>query len=71
MELAGVEPGDGVLEVGTGLGILTRALVARGARVTSIEVDSGWVAVLREEALLPEGVELVHAQDNAKHFLNC
>ena len=61
VELAGVEPGDGVLEVGTGLGILTRALVARGARVTSIEVDSGLVAVLREEALLPEGVELVHA----------
>lgn len=59
--LAGVEPGDGVLEIGTGLGILTRALVARGARVTSIEVDSGLVALLREEALLPEGVEIVHA----------
>lgn len=58
--LSGVEPGDGVLEIGTGLGILTRALVARGARVTSIEVDSGLVALLREEVLLPDGVELVH-----------
>ena len=58
--LAGVEPGDGVLEIGTGLGILSRALVARGARVISVEVDSGLVALLREEALLPEGVEVVH-----------
>ena len=59
--LAGVEPGDGVLEIGTGLGILTRALAERGARVTTIEVDSGLVGLLREEALLPDGAELVHA----------
>jgi 16S rRNA (adenine1518-N6/adenine1519-N6)-dimethyltransferase len=58
---AGVEAGQGVLEVGTGLGILTRALVRRGARVTSVEVDAGLVRALREEALLPEGVELLHA----------
>ncbi len=57
---AGVEPGDRVVEIGTGLGVLTRALVARGARVWSLEVDAGLVRALRAEALLPEGVELIH-----------
>jgi 16S rRNA (adenine1518-N6/adenine1519-N6)-dimethyltransferase len=57
--LAGVEPGDAVLEIGTGLGILTRALAARGARVTTIEVDPGLQRALRAESLLPEGVRVV------------
>jgi 16S rRNA (adenine1518-N6/adenine1519-N6)-dimethyltransferase len=56
---AGVEPGDGVLEIGAGLGILTRALAARGARVTTIEVDPGLVAALEAERLLPDSVRLV------------
>jgi 16S rRNA (adenine1518-N6/adenine1519-N6)-dimethyltransferase len=60
VELAGVGPDDAVLEIGTGLGILTRALAARARRVVSIEVDAGVVRALRAEALLPEGVELVH-----------
>jgi 16S rRNA (adenine1518-N6/adenine1519-N6)-dimethyltransferase len=59
--LAGVRPGDTVIEVGTGLGSLTRALVACGARVVTVEVDAGVVRALREEELLPDGVELIHA----------
>ena len=58
--LAGVEPGDLVIEVGTGLGVLTRALARRAQRVVSIEIDSGLVAALGEEDLLPPNVELVH-----------
>jgi 16S rRNA (adenine1518-N6/adenine1519-N6)-dimethyltransferase len=57
--LAGVERGDAVLEIGTGLGILTRALALRGARVTTVEVDPGILAALRGEALLPPEVRLV------------
>lgn len=57
---AGVQPGDRVLEIGTGLGALTRALAARGARVTTLEIDAGLVRALRAESLLPEGVELHH-----------
>jgi 16S rRNA (adenine1518-N6/adenine1519-N6)-dimethyltransferase len=37
--LAGVRAGDRVLEIGPGLGILTDALLARGARLTAIELD--------------------------------
>lgn len=36
---AGVEPGSRVLEVGPGLGFLTRHLLAAGARVTAVEID--------------------------------
>ena len=58
---AGASAGDLVIEVGTGLGVLTRALAARAGRVRSVEIDSGLVRVLREEQLLPDNVELVHA----------
>lgn len=60
-DLAGVQEGDQVIEVGTGLGVLTRALAKRAARVISVEIDSGLVLALKEEALLPDHVELVHA----------
>ena len=46
--LADVGPDDHVVEIGAGLGSLTRALVATGARVTAIELDEGLVGVLRE-----------------------
>lgn len=59
--LAGVEAGQGVIEIGTGLGILTRALAERGARVWSVEIDAGLVRALRADALLPADVALIHA----------
>ena len=46
--LAGVGAGDHVVEIGAGLGSLTRALLDTGARVTAIELDEGLVEVLRE-----------------------
>jgi len=48
VRLADVGPDDHVVEIGAGLGSLTRPLVATGARVTAIEVDEGLVAVLHE-----------------------
>jgi 16S rRNA (adenine1518-N6/adenine1519-N6)-dimethyltransferase len=67
--LAGVEPGDTVLEIGTGLGILTRALAERAARVVTLEVDAGLVRALRAESLLPSNVELLHADALAADLL--
>lgn len=49
---ARVAPGDRVLEVGPGLGILTRGLLAAGASVTAVELDRDLAAWLREA--LPE-----------------
>lgn len=59
--LSGAAQDEHVIEIGTGLGILTRALAARSSRVTTIEVDAGLVRLLREEGSLPAGVELIHA----------
>ncbi len=39
VELAQIRPGDRVWEIGPGKGILTRALLAAGARVRAIELD--------------------------------
>jgi 16S rRNA (adenine1518-N6/adenine1519-N6)-dimethyltransferase len=46
--LAGVGPGDRVVEVGAGLGSLTLALAETGASVTAVERDRALVALLRE-----------------------
>lgn len=56
--LAGVGPGDRVVEIGAGLGSLTLALAATGASVTAVEVDGGLVPVLRE-VVEPAGVTVV------------
>lgn len=39
LELAQVAPGDGVVEIGPGLGTLTEALLAAGAEVWAVETD--------------------------------
>jgi 16S rRNA (adenine1518-N6/adenine1519-N6)-dimethyltransferase len=47
LELADPKPGDRVLEIGPGLGILTGALIAAEAAVTAVELDRSLVAYLR------------------------
>jgi 16S rRNA (adenine1518-N6/adenine1519-N6)-dimethyltransferase len=48
VRLAGVEPGDRVVEVGPGLGSLTVALCDAGASVLAVELDRHLVAALEE-----------------------
>lgn len=48
VSLAGIQPGEPVLEIGPGLGVLTEALLAAGARVTAVELDRDLAAALRE-----------------------
>jgi len=59
--LAGVEGGDTVIEIGTGLGALTTALAGRARRVLTLEVDAGLVRALRADDRLPDNVTLIHA----------
>lgn len=50
-DAAGVQAGDTVLEVGPGLGTLTRQLLARGAKVTAVEFDETLAAQLPKNVL--------------------
>ncbi len=45
---AGVQPGDSVLEIGPGLGSLTRYLASAGRNVTAVELDGRLIPALRE-----------------------
>jgi 16S rRNA (adenine1518-N6/adenine1519-N6)-dimethyltransferase len=53
LDLAEVEPGTRVLEIGSGLGILTGGLLEGGAEVTAIELDAGLARYLRERFAEP------------------
>ena len=57
VRLAGVEPGDRVIEIGPGLGTLTLELAKAGANVTAIETDESLKPALKEvlEEFLPSG----------------
>lgn len=57
--LAGVGPGDRVVEIGAGLGSLTLALLETGADVLTVEFDRHLLPVL-EELVVPRGARLVH-----------
>ncbi|MEI6402727.1 MAG: 16S rRNA (adenine(1518)-N(6)/adenine(1519)-N(6))-dimethyltransferase RsmA [Actinomycetota bacterium] len=59
--LAGVGPGDHVVEIGAGLGSLTLALAETGAEVLAVEVDRGLVPVLREVVADHPNVQVVEA----------
>lgn len=47
VESAGVGPADAVVEIGPGPGILTSALLSRGAEVTAVEIDRKLGLLLR------------------------
>ncbi len=59
LELAGVQAGDTVIEVGPGLGTLTSALLATGATVWAVEKDPNLAAHLRT-ALAPQYPDSLH-----------
>jgi len=54
---AAIAPGDHVLEVGPGLGVLTRALLNAGANVTSVELDARLLPLLKAEFATELGKE--------------
>lgn len=51
---------DIILEVGVGLGALTRPLARAARQVIGLEIDSGIIRYHSEEADLPENVTLIH-----------
>ena len=68
LELAQVAPGDRVVEVGPGLGTLTRTLLEAGAEVWAVERDAMLARYLVEEVapLHPGRLHLLEADAMAK-----
>ncbi len=67
---AGAREEDHIVEVGTGVGLLTHALASTGARVTSFEVDPEMLALTQRLASWPERVTFVEGDVLAgKHAL--
>jgi len=69
-DAADVQSGDTVLEVGPGLGTLTRQLLARGARVTAVEFDEALAAQLSQNVLKdsPPDSDLTVVQQDILRF---
>lgn len=65
-DAAGVTKGDSVLEIGPGLGALTRELCDRAKRVVAVEIDSGLAEVLKTTLSDKENAAVIHAD-----FLKC
>lgn len=60
MGAAELTPQDTVLEVGPGLGVLTRELAAVAGRVVAVELDGRLLPALRETLAGLDNVELIH-----------
>lgn len=58
---AGATASDTVVEIGVGLGFLTRELAARAGRVVAVEIDARLFQLAREELAAARNIEWVHA----------
>lgn len=58
---SGVTPEDGVIEIGPGLGILTRELCAAARKVVAVEIDGDLIGILEEKFSGTENFRLINA----------
>jgi 16S rRNA (adenine1518-N6/adenine1519-N6)-dimethyltransferase len=66
---SGAGPGDRVVEIGAGLGSLTRALAETGAEVLAIELDRALIPALEESVSGLDGVQVLNADAMAFEWL--
>ena len=64
---ADLHPGDNVVEIGPGLGVLTRRLLAAGASVLAVELDARLAEYLRRELYGVDRFELIEADALSLH----
>ena len=72
VEAAGLGPDDEVLEIGPGLGSLTRQLAAAAKRIVAVELDGRFIPPLQNELAGLDNLQILHGdileQDPATHF---
>ncbi|MBW3612269.1 MAG: 16S rRNA (adenine(1518)-N(6)/adenine(1519)-N(6))-dimethyltransferase RsmA [Chloroflexi bacterium] len=68
---AELQPGDRVVEIGPGLGVLTRRLLAAGASVLAVELDPRLAEYLRQELYGVDRFELIEADALTIHPREC
>ena len=61
LEVSDVEDDDLIVEVGSGIGVLTRRLAERGARVLAVELDRKLTRILRERLGEQPNVQIIEA----------
>ena len=71
VEAAELRPGDRVIEIGPGLGVLTRRLLAAEASVLAVELDARLAEFLRRELYGIDRFELVEADALTIHPREC
>lgn len=60
VEAAALHPTDGVLEIGPGVGVLTKALARKAKRVVAVEIDQRLIPILVELFKEDEHIEVIH-----------
>ena len=65
-DAAEILPSDAVLEIGPGIGTLTRALAERAKKVTTVEIDTRLIPVLNETLSEYNNIKLIN-----EDFLRC
>lgn len=60
-EMGNAAPGYGVLEIGTGIGVLTAELCKRAEKVTAVEVDGRLLPILEETVGEYENLHIIHS----------
>ncbi len=70
VEAAGLSDTDTVLEIGAGIGTLTKALAERAARVIAVEKDERLIPLLRHNTAGYDNVDIINAdiRDVLKHI---
>jgi 16S rRNA (adenine1518-N6/adenine1519-N6)-dimethyltransferase len=61
LSAAELSPGDIVVEIGPGLGILTEGLAKLGARIIAVELDSKLIALLKKRLATFPNIKVIHA----------
>lgn len=59
-ELGNAKPGFGILEIGTGVGVLTKELAKRADKVVAIELDQKLFPILDETLAGFENIKIIH-----------